>query len=65
MVVDFSIDSKSNALILVGKWLRPRVDSYNAQSFMGENCEKLVIRWFFLSSATFFLELYVLVELAI
>ena len=38
VVVNFSIDSKSNALILVGEWLGPGVNSHNAQTFMSENC---------------------------
>jgi len=38
MVVNLSIDSKSNALILVGKRLGTRVNSHDAQTFMSENC---------------------------
>jgi hypothetical protein len=42
VVVDFAIDSKSNALILVGKRLSSTVDTNNTQTFMGKNWEVLV-----------------------
>jgi len=42
VVVDFAIDSKSNAFILVGKWLSSTVNTNNTQTFVGENLEVLV-----------------------
>jgi hypothetical protein len=43
VVVDFAIDSKGNALILVGKWLRSTVDTYDTQTLMSKYYEVLAI----------------------
>ena len=43
VVVDFSVDSKCNAIIVVGKWLGTTVNAYDAQSFMGKNCKMSVL----------------------
>jgi hypothetical protein len=42
VVVDFTIDSKSNALILVGKRLSSTVNTNNTQTLVGKNFEMLV-----------------------
>ena len=42
VVVYFAIDSKGNALILVGKRLSSTVNTNNTQTFVGENLEVLV-----------------------
>ena len=53
VVVNLAIDSKGNALILVGKRLRSTVDTNNTQTFMGKNFEVLVIASRVLSNADF------------
>jgi hypothetical protein len=39
VVVDFAIDSKSNTLIAVGKWLSSRVDTNDRQTLVGKHYE--------------------------
>lgn len=39
MVINFAIDSKGNALIVVGEWLSSRVDTNNRQTFVGKHYE--------------------------
>ena len=42
VVVNLPIDSKGNALIVVGKRLGTRFNPYNAQTFVGKDCQMLV-----------------------
>jgi len=58
VVVDFAVDSKGNAVILVGKWLRSTVDTDDTQTLMSKDCEVLV-------TALRYSSLYSLVLLAI
>jgi hypothetical protein len=43
VVVDFTVDSKGNAVVFVGKWLRSTVDTDDTQTLMSKDCEVLVI----------------------
>jgi hypothetical protein len=60
VVVNFAIDSKSNALILVGKRLSSTVNTNNTQTFVGKNLEVLII-----ASNVIFIADFLLVLLAI
>ena len=42
VVVDFAVDSKGNAVVLVSKWLRTTVDTDDTQTLMSKDCEVLV-----------------------
>jgi hypothetical protein len=37
VVVDFAVDSKGNAVVLVGKWLRATVDTDDTQTLMSKD----------------------------
>jgi hypothetical protein len=58
VVVDFAVDSKGNAVVLVSKWLRSTIDADDTQTLMSKDCEVLV-------TALRFSSLYSLVLLAI
>ena len=43
VVVDLSIDCEGNGIVLVGEWLRPTVNTDDAQTLVGKNCNRLLV----------------------